>query len=155
MAKISTSKDKTKPKPNNGLPKRTRLVKSDKYYISNKDFSNEIIACKVTGVLTPKAVDFFILLSNRTIRTKKLHHRCQADIEDAVQTAIEDCLRYWQNFDPTVSEYGPNAFSYFTSIVGNGFAKFYNKMYKLKGVDGHIKHISLNTSGDEGEIYSL
>ncbi len=157
MANIQNDKKvkkEPKVKPKTSLLKRTRLVKTDKYYINNKDFSNEIIECKVTGKLSPKAIEYFMLLANRTIRTKKLHHRSPLDIEDCVQSALEDCLRYWKNFDPTVSEYGPNAFSYFTSICTNGFAKFVNKMYKLKGVEGQIKHISLSGNSDN-EIYSL
>jgi len=136
------------------MVKRKRLVKTDKYYISNKEFSDEIILCKEKNELTPAAVNFFIKLANRTIRTKRLHHKNQEDMEDCIQTALENCLKYWRNFDPTVSQYGPNAFSYFTTVVNNAFALSYNKMYKLKGSDGPVKHISLNLSGDD-EIYSI
>lgn len=73
------AKNEKNTKSKSSKPKRTRLVKSDKYYINNKDFSNEIIMCKEKGELSPRAIEFFIILANRTVRTKKLHHRNQED----------------------------------------------------------------------------
>ena len=84
-------------------------AKDSKYYINNRDFTNEIIRCKhglfneetgyqhVAGELSPKAIDYFIILANRAIL--KLRFSNPLDKEDCIQSALLDLLRYWKNFN--------------------------------------------------------
>lgn len=136
-------------------------IKDPKYYINNKDFTNEIIRCKhgllneetgyqhKAGELSPKAIDYFILLANRAIQ--KLKFQNPLDREDCIQSALLDLLRYWKNFNEEKSN---NAFAYFTQIAKNGYAKEYKKIYKHIGKGEKIVTISLSHSG-ESEIYTI
>jgi hypothetical protein len=136
-------------------------AKNNKYYINNRDFTNEIIRCKygmlneetgyqhVTGELSPRAIDYFILLANRAIL--KLTFSNPLDKEDCIQSALLDLLRYWRNFNEEKSN---NAFAYFTQIAKNGYAKEYKKIHKHIGKGEKVEFISLSLGGDS-EIYSL
>jgi hypothetical protein len=136
-------------------------IKDPKYYINNRDFTNEIIRCKhgllneetgyqhTKGELSPKAIDYFILLANRAIQ--KLKFQNPLDREDCIQSALLDLLRYWRNFNEEKSN---NAFAYFTQIAKNGYAKEYKKIYKHIGKGEKIVTISLSHSG-ESEIYTI
>ena len=136
-------------------------IKDPKFYINNRDFTNEIIRCKhgylneetgyqhTKGELSPKAIDYFILLSNRAIQ--KLVFKNPLDRQDCIQSAQLDLLRYWRNFNEEKSN---NAFAYFTQIAKNGYAKEYKKIYKHIGKGEKIVTISLSHSG-ESEIYTI
>lgn len=136
-------------------------IKETKYYINNKDFTNEIIYCKygyknektgyqhTAGELSPTAINYFIILANRAIQ--KLKFQNPLDREDCIQSALLDLLRYWKNFNEQKSN---NAFAYFTQIAKNGYAKEYKKIYKHIGKGEKIQTISLSLSGDS-EIYSI
>lgn len=136
-------------------------AKANKFYINNKEFTNEIIRCKYgllneetgyrhkAGELSPKAIDYFILLANRVIQ--KLTFTNPLDKEDCIQSAMLDLLRYWQNFNEEKSN---NAFAYFTQIAKNGYAKEYKKIHKHIGKGEKIEFVSLSFTG-ESEIFSL
>jgi hypothetical protein len=136
-------------------------ARENKYYINNRDFTNEIIRCKhgtlneETGyqhkplTLSPKAVDYFVLLANRAVL--KLTFSNPLDKEDCIQSALLDLLRYWPNFNEDKSN---NAFAYFTQIVKNGYAKEYKKIHKHIGKGEKIEFVSLSFSGDS-EIYTI
>lgn len=136
-------------------------AKNNKYYINNRDFTNEIIRCKygmlnedtgyqhIAGELSPKAIDYFILLANRAIL--KLTFSNPLDKEDCIQSALLDLLRYWRNFNEEKSN---NAFAYFTQIAKNGYAKEYKKIHKHIGKGEKVEFVSLSLGGDS-EIYSL
>ena len=133
-------------------PKK-RKKRGDKHYVNNKEFSDEIIKCKGTGELSPFAIECFIALANRAVN--KLYYEDHRDREDCIQSALLDCLKYWRGFDPLKTS-PPNAFSYFTSICKNGYAKQWKAIYKKTGLqdDEPLDFISLSTSGD-GAIYSI
>jgi hypothetical protein len=136
-------------------------AKNNKYYINNRDFTNEIIRCKygmlneetgyqhIAGELSPRAIEYFILLANRAIL--KLTFSNPLDKEDCIQSALLDLLRYWRNFNEEKSN---NAFAYFTQIAKNGYAKEYKKIHKHIGKGEKVEFISLSLGGDS-EIYSL
>lgn len=136
-------------------------AKASKYYINNREFTNEIIRCKhgllnedtgyqhKAGELSPKAINYFILLANRAIQ--KLTFTNPLDKEDCIQSALLDLLRYWRNFNEEKSN---NAFAYFTQIVKNGYAKEYKKLYKHIGKGEKVEFVSLSFSGDS-EIFTL
>lgn len=136
-------------------------AKKNKYYINNRDFTNEIIRCKYgllneetgyqhkAGELSPIAINYFILLANRAVH--RLTFPNPLDKEDCIQSAILDLLRYWKNFNEEKSN---NAFAYFTQIVKNGYAKEYKKLYKHIGTGERVEFVSLNTNGDS-EIFTI
>lgn len=136
-------------------------AKQNKYYINNRDFTNEIIRCKygrlnaetgyqhTAGELSPIAINYFILLANRAIL--KLTFSNPLDREDCIQSALLDLLRYWKNFNEEKSN---NAFAYFTQIAKNGYAKEYKKIYKHIGKGEKVEFVSLSFSGDS-EIYTI
>lgn len=136
-------------------------AKQSKYYINNRDFTNEIIRCKhgllneetgyqhTAGELSPKAVEYFMLLANRAIQ--KLTFSNPLDREDCIQSALLDLLRYWRNFNEEKSN---NAFAYFTQIAKNGYAKEYKKIYKHIGKGEKVEFVSLSFTG-ESEIYTI
>lgn len=116
-----------------------------KLEINNADFTREIILSKERDELTPKAVDYFVKLANHAIRALAYHD--PRDREDCIQFALLDLVLYWRNFDPSVSS---NAFSFFTQIAYNGYAKGFKKIHKANA----IETISIDLGGD-AEIYSL
>ena len=139
----------------------SKAAKNNKYYINNRDFTNEIIRCKYglenpetgfkhkAGELSPKAIEYFILLANRAIL--KLDLPNEIDKDDFIQSALLDLLRYWSNFNEEKSN---NAFAYFTQIAKNGYAKQFKQIYKHTGDGEKVEIVSLDHSGDS-EIYSL
>lgn len=132
------------------IPKSVKAVNRN-FYINNKEFTAEIMACKAKGELSKKAVEYFILLTNRTIL--KMRYSNPLDKEDCIQSALMDMCKYWKNFDVNRST---NAFSFFTQFVKNGVAKEYKRIHKQVGMkDGEkAEVISINQSGDS-EIFSL
>lgn len=135
--------------------------KESKYYINNRELTNEIIRCKygllneetgyqhTAGELSPKAIEYFMILANRAVL--KLRFSNPLDKEDCIQSALLDLLRYWKNFNEEKSN---NAFAYFTQIAKNGYAKEYKKIYKHIGKGEKVEFVSLSHSGDS-EIYTI
>lgn len=131
----------------------TRKKRGDSDYINNREFTNEIIQCKQQGALSKYVISCFDKLANRAV--DRLYFRDPRDREDCVQSAILDCLKYWQSFDETKSK-NPNAFAYFTQICKNGYAKEWKKIHRKTGLEKEdkLEFISLGMSGDSS-IYSI
>jgi hypothetical protein len=130
-----------------------RKKKGDTHYINNKEFTADIITCKVNGELSKYSINCFISLANRAV--DRLYFRDNRDREDCIQSAILDCLKYWKSFDETKMS-SPNAFAYFTQICKNGYAKEWKKIHKKTGLDSDevLEFISISTSG-ENAVYSI
>lgn len=94
------------------------------YYVKNKDLLQEVIKSKEQGYLTPSAIDMFKLIAEES--NKKLRYRDPMDREDCISGAMEDLLKYWNRFNPEIST---NAFSFYTQIAKNGFAKVWKKLH--------------------------
>lgn len=99
-----------------------------KNYVNGREFHNEIVISKQNGELTRKAVDMIIKMANES--NKKLSYKCEEDREDCIQFGIRDVLLYWKGFDP--ENPNSNAFSYFTQMLKNGFAKGFNILHPIK-----------------------
>jgi len=130
-------------------PQKRKKKDTSNHYINNREFTAEMIKCKELGELTPRAIQYFILLVERTIL--KLKYNNPLDKEDCKQSALMDLCKYWRNFDPSKST---NAFSYFTQFVKNGVAKEYKKIHRHVGSDEKIEFVSLSLAG-ENEIFSI
>ena len=117
--------------------------KGNKIYVSNKDLLREIILSKEQDQLTYNAVKMLQLIAENL--AKKKHYKCQEDKDDCIQTAMLDIALYWRSFDP---EKYNNPFAYYTSMLCNGLAKGWNKIY------GKFKASEM-TSIDNNNIYSF
>jgi DNA-directed RNA polymerase specialized sigma subunit len=98
-----------------------------KIYVKNKDLLLEFKASKEKGSLNPEIVRMFYLIIDGI--SKKMSYKDPADKEDCMAFAMEDLCKYWDRFKPEKSD---NAFSYFTQIAKNGFAKGWKKIHPPK-----------------------
>lgn len=115
-------------------------------YLNNKDLLDEIRKSKEQDELTPLALEFLMLLADKT--SNKLTYTDPKDKEDCIAYAYMDLYRYWRNFDPDKST---NAFAYFTEIAKRGFAKGWNKLHPKK----YAGTVSINGSVDSDGIYTI
>lgn len=115
-------------------------------YLNNRDLLEEIKKSKVQDELTPKALEFLMLLADKCSR--KLAYRDPKDREDCIAFAYMDLYRYWRNFNPAKST---NAFAYFTEIAKRGFAKGWNKLHPKK----YTGTMSIDGSRDSEGIYTI
>ena len=113
------------------------------HYVRNADLLAEIKKSRERGELTTEAVLMFQQIATKL--STKLKYNNPDDREDCISAAVLDCIRYWSNFNPDVSE---NAFAYITSVCRNGFAKGWRQLGKIQCPD------SLRISLSDG-IYSL
>jgi len=105
-------------------------------YLNNRDLLEQIIISKEQGELTPKALEFLMLLADKCSR--KLTYRNPEDRQDCIAYAYMDLYRYWRNFNP---EKSTNAFAYFTEIA------LHPKKYHGT--------VSINGSSDSEGIYTI
>lgn len=117
-------------------------------YVKPKEFYTEICISLEQKKLTKKAEGMLILIAERA--NQKLKYKNPQDREDCIQFALLDLFKYWGSFKP---EKTTNAFSYFTQVAKNGYAKGWNKLHpgKYKGT------LSLEGSQnpDSDGIYSI
>lgn len=117
-------------------------------YVKPKELYEEICISLEQKNLTPRAVEMLILIAERA--NQKLRYTNPMDREDCIGFALLDLFKYWDRFNP---EKTTNAFSYYTQLAKNGYAKGWNKLHpgKYKGT------LSLEGSGNpESEgIYSI
>ena len=101
-----------------------KINKDGKQYVSNPYFLKEMIKSKEQGELTPDALKMIYLIAENL--TRKKYFKLNEDREDCIQNAMLDALLYWKSFDPEKSN---NPFAYFTSLLTNGLAKGWRKLY--------------------------
>ena len=93
-------------------------------HVKNKDLREELIKSKEKNELTKTALDMIILMAQKF--SLKFKYIYEDDRKDCIALAIMDCYKYWRNYNP---EKSPNAFSYITQIIKNGFAKSWRQYY--------------------------
>ena len=98
-----------------------------KIYVKNKDLLQEFKLSKEKGELNPEIVNMFYLIIDGI--SKRMSYKDPSDKEDCMAVAMEDLCKYWDRFNPDKSD---NAFSYFTQIAKNGFAKGWKKIHPPK-----------------------
>ena len=117
-------------------------------YVKPKELYEEICISLEQKKLTKKAEEMLILIAQRA--NTKLRYENPMDREDCISFAMLDLFKYWDRFKP---EKTTNAFSFFTQVAKNGYAKGWNKLHpgKYKGT------ISLSGSGDSDSegIYTV
>jgi hypothetical protein len=105
--------------------------------IKKSDFLNEIITSKKNDELTPKIIQYFIDMASHAIRHNNLTYPDDRDIEDCIQTALHDLIKYWRNFD---SDLYDNPFAFFSSIIFMAYAKEFKNIYNNKFVKNTKKY---------------
>lgn len=98
--------------------------KETNYYVSKQDLLEQIIISKQNDELTPKAIEMLHMMAVKLANKK--HYQCPEDKQDCIQTAMLDIALYWRGFNPDKYK---NPFAYYTSMLSNGLAKGWNKMY--------------------------
>lgn len=116
---------------------------ADSHYVKNSVLRDELIKCREQDKLTDEAVSMFTQIATKL--SASIKYNDPEDRKDCIAYAVLDCVRYWRNYDPSVSE---NAFAYITSVCRNGFAKGWRALGKMKCPDSQV--ISLSD-----DIYSL
>lgn len=97
------------------------------HYLKNKDLILEVMRSKEEGRLTNRAVDMFRKIAKES--NKNLSYKDPMDKEDCISAALEDMIKYWDRFDPSVST---NAFAFYSQMAKNGFAKGWKKLHHPK-----------------------
>lgn len=101
-----------------------KTKKDGKEYVSNPILLQQIIISKEKDELTHDALQMLMLMVEN-ISNKKIYPSIEVK-QDCQQQAILDVLLYWKGFDSNKSD---NPFAYFTSVITNGIAKGWNKLY--------------------------
>lgn len=97
------------------------------HYVKNADLRAELIKSKELDELTPEAVRMIQEIANKL--SNRLRYENPDDKADCIAYAIMDCMCYWRNYDPSISD---NAFAYITSMCRNGFAKGWRALGYMK-----------------------
>ena len=116
------------------------------HYVKNDDLYAEMVRCKTerNGETSEELALMFLQIATKL--SNCLKYANADDREDCVYTAVEDCLKYWRNFDPDKST---NAFAYVTSMCKNGFAKGWRALGYMK----LPKELRMSLSSDN--LYSI
>lgn len=117
-------------------------------YVKPKELYEEICLSLDQKKLTDRATAMLILIAERA--NQKLKYKNSLDREDCIGFAILDLLKYWDRFNP---EKTTNAFSFYTQIAKNGYAKGWHKLHPGK-YKGTLSLEGSKNSESEG-IYSV
>ena len=123
------------------LPKAKKNTSG--HYVKNADLLAEIKKSRESGELTETCALMFKQIATKL--SSKLKYNNPMDREDCISSAVLDCIRYWRNFNPEISD---NAFAYITSVCRNAFAKGWRQLGKIQCPDSMRVPIS-------DDIYSL
>jgi len=128
-------------------------------YINNQDFLDALISYKSkvktsieAGYPKPRIPDYigecFLKISNNLAKRPNFYNYTYKD--EMISDAIENCLMYFENFDPGKSS---NPFAYFTQICWYAFVRRIDKEKKQQ----YIKYKATESFGvlDEEELREL
>jgi DNA-directed RNA polymerase specialized sigma subunit len=117
-------------------------------YVKPKELYEEICVSLEQKKLTKRAAEMLTLIAYRA--NTRLSYDNPMDREDCISFALLDLFKYWDRFKPEKTK---NAFSFYTQIAKNGYAKGWNKLHpgKYKGTIS----LSGKSSPDSEGIYSI
>lgn len=99
--------------------------------INKEEFYQEMKLSKANDELTPRTIEFLIMMAEHGIRNSNLNYPEKMDEEDCIQSALYDMIKYWRNFEEDKYD---NPFAFFSSFIFNGYAKEYKNIYKHRFV---------------------
>jgi hypothetical protein len=117
---------------------------ADKHYVKNSVLYAEMKKCIEEGKCSDQLCMYFYNIATRL--SNKMHYNDEDDRADCIQSAVMDCVKYYNRFKPEITT---NAFAYITSICTNGFAKGWRSLGKMKCPD------SLKLSISTDNLYSI
>ena len=135
---------------------------SKNHYVNNADFLKALIqykkdckTAKLEGTDKPKIPDYVgkcIMLIAENL-SRKPNFMSYSFREEMVSDAIENCIRYFDNFDPKKSK---NPFAYFTQIIYYAFLRRIEKEKK----ELYVRYKSTENLGilndyEQGELEEL
>ena len=128
-------------------------------YINNQDFLNALVSYKeqaleasINNKQKPKIPDYigecFLKIANNLAKRPNFYSYTYKD--EMISDAIENCLMYFENFDPAKSS---NPFAYFTQICWYAFVRRIDKEKKQQ----YIKYKATESFGilDEEELREI
>ena len=98
-------------------------------YVKNKDLKRALLESKNNGALTKETIEMFFLIVTGLSKTKS--YRDYEDKEDCIAFGLEDLIKYWDRFDPQVSD---NPFAFISQIAKNGMQKGWKKIHSTRSV---------------------
>jgi hypothetical protein len=117
-------------------------------YVKPKELYEEICISLQQQTLTKRAEEMLIMIAYRA--NTRLSYENPMDREDCISFAILDLFKYWNRFNPEKTK---NAFSFYTQVAKNGYAKGWNKIHPGK-YKGTLSLSGTSNSDSEG-IYSI
>ena len=117
-------------------------------YVKPKELYEEICISLQQQKLTKRAEEMLIMIAYRA--NTRLSYENPMDREDCISFAILDLFKYWNRFNPEKTK---NAFSFYTQVAKNGYAKGWNKIHPGK-YKGTLSLSGTSNSDSEG-IYSI
>lgn len=118
-----------------------KVNKAGKLYVRNADLYAEILKSKEQGELTETAIRMLMLMVENI--QKKCYYKDPEDKKDCAATAIMDVYMYWNAFNP---EKTTNPFAFFTSVITNGLAKGWDKLYPMNRKCPDAKFTSIDNN---------
>lgn len=132
---------------------KNNYIDNKKFMTSLIDYKEKVLICETEGKPKPKIPDYigecFLKIA---INLSKRPNFCLYTYKDEmVSDAIENCILYFENFDPTNKKQNP--FGYFTKICWYAFVRRIAKEKKQQ----YIKYKATEQFGvlDEEEIMAL
>jgi DNA-directed RNA polymerase specialized sigma24 family protein len=130
-------RDPKKKAVNGGASKESHYVDNDKFCVAMSDYFHRFQEAKKNGEGRPQLCNYagscLVQICERlSTRPNFIHYPYR---EEMVSDAIENCLQYAHNFDPSKSS---NPFSYFTQIAYYAFLRRIEKEKRQDEIKYHI-----------------
>lgn len=98
-------------------------------YVKNKDLKRVLKESKEKGELTNETVEMFKLIVEGMAKTRS--YKYPEDREDCKSFGMEDLIKYWNRYNPEVSD---NPFAFISQIAKNGMQKGWKKIHSTKSI---------------------
>lgn len=98
-------------------------------YVKNKDLKRALRESKEKGKLTDETVRMFMLIVDGMAKTRS--YKYPEDREDCISFGMEDLIKYWDRYNPEVSE---NSFAFISQIAKNGMQKGWKKIHSTRSI---------------------
>lgn len=98
-------------------------------YVKNKDLKRSLKESKEGGKLTSETVKMFTLIVEGMAKTRS--YKYPEDRQDCIAFGMEDLLKYWNRYNPDVSD---NAFAFISQIAKNGMQKGWKKIHSTRSI---------------------
>ena len=98
-------------------------------YVKNKDLKRALKESKEKGELTQETIKMFMLIVDGMAKTRS--YKYPEDREDCISFGMEDLIKYWNRYNPEVSD---NPFAFISQIAKNGMQKGWKKIHSTRSI---------------------